>query len=348
MKYINNRPLIRPFRAQFEYNNLHYELAGHVIEHISGQSYSDFLQTRLLEPLGMERTSFRTPSKNVEGVTVPYNALDNASTVPINFLWMGDNGYGAASGGARSSVKDLVRLYRSFLEGFSEQLYQGSATSGHSTLKQLNHIMSGKIPFDQPSAHEASYAFGWGRVQLLGRLRQIGINPALLLNGMPLVGKGTSSLVLFHQGSLSGSLTFVALLPDIEAIIVVLTNSLGLNDAADWIGQLIIEELVGVPSHLKNDFVHLAEAAVAKNLKCAYWDNLGIYKIDVSLVDGRLYWLIQGLETERFQLDHYHEDTFTWLKPRNELASRGRWVGSGQDATFWKVKFETDDSGEVN
>lgn len=53
MKYINNRPLVRPFRAQFGYNNLHYELAGSVIEQVSGQSYFDFMQSRLLNPLGM-------------------------------------------------------------------------------------------------------------------------------------------------------------------------------------------------------------------------------------------------------------------------------------------------------
>ncbi|KAF5969731.1 putative d-aminoacylase [Fusarium bulbicola] len=374
MKYINNRPLIRQFRSQFGYNNLHYELAGSVIEQVSGQSSFDFMQSRLLDPLGMERTSFQTPSESVDDVTVCYNALDDASTVPIDFLRMGDGGYGAASGGARSSVKDLVKLYSSFIKGFNSQFSESVTPDDASPLKQLNHIMSAKIPFDQPSQREASYAFGWGRVQLPGRFGQIGLNPALLPQGMPAIGRGISSLVLFHQGSLPGSLTFVALLPETETVIVVLTNSLALDDAADWIGQLIIEEIVNGPSELRTDFVGLAEAAVAENLKWyprvvdelekgkkagtspkplteyvgTYWDDLHIFMIDIKLVGDKLYWLMQGLETEMFELAHYHEDTFTWLQPRDELASRGRWVGSDQGAAFWKVKFGASESATIN
>jgi hypothetical protein len=233
--------------------------------------------------------------------------------------------------------------------------------------------MSGKILIDQPSKNEASYAFGWARVQLPGRLGQIGPNPGLLPQGMPLVGKGTSRLLIFHQGNLPGSLTLAALLPEIERAVVVLTNSLALNDVADWVGQLVIEELLDVTPNLRNDFIPLAEAAVAENLKWypsvveelekgkkagtspmpleqyvgTYWDDLHVVNIEVSLEDGQLYWLLQGLETEKFPLKHYQDDFFTWLLPRNELSKRGRWVGSDQDATFWKVKFSVGESGKI-
>lgn len=374
MKYINQRPLIGPFRARFGYNNLHYELAGHVIEHVSGQSYFDFIQSRILEPLGMTRTSFQTPTNNVDNVTVCYNTLDDASAVPINFPKMGDDGYGAASGGARSTVKDLVELYRHFMKGFNAQSMTGKTSSEGSHLKQLTQIMSGKIAIDPPTRHEVSYAFGWARVQLPGRLGQIGINPRLLPHGMPLVGKGTSNLLLFHQGSFPGSLTYAALLPELEAVVVVLTNSLALNDVADWVGQLVIEELLNVPSELKNDFVELAEMAVAENLKWyssviaelekdrksgtfpkpleyyvgTYWDDHRFVKIEVTLEDGTLQWLIQGLEAEKFPLKHHQDDTFTWLLTRNELSKRGRWVGEDQDASFWKVHFEVNGSGQIH
>ncbi|KAF5966688.1 hypothetical protein FCOIX_12394 [Fusarium coicis] len=175
---------------------------------------------------------------------------------------------------------------------------------GGSPLKQLDHIMFAKIQFYQPSQQEASYAFGWGRVQLPSRFGQIGLNPTLLPKGMPTI-------------------------------------------------------------ELRTDFVGLAEAAVIKNLKWYprvvdelekgrkagtlpkplteyagnYWDELHIFKIDVRLVRHKLYWLMQGLETEMFELAHCREDTFTWLQPRDELASRGRWVGSDQGATFRKVNF---------
>lgn len=373
MKYINHRPLIPPYRTQFRYNNLHYELAGRVIERVSGQSFFDFIQSRLLEPLGMDRTSFQTPSNKVEGVTVCYNTLDDSSPVAINCPKMGDDWYGAPSGGARSTVKDLIGLYKHYMKGFNAQFNPGKTSTEDSSLKQLTHVMSGKIAIDQPTKHEASYGFGWARVQLPGRLGQIGLNPGLLPEGMPIVGEGNSSLVLFHQGSLPGSLTYVALLPDIEAAVVVLSNSLALNDVADWVGQLIIEELLDVAKESRNDFVSLAQAAVAENLKWyssvadelekgktsgaspkpleeylgTYWDDLNIFKIEVTLESGKLFWLIQGLETEKFPLEHYQGDTFIWLQKRNELSRRGRWVGADQNAAFWKVEFQANGNGQI-
>ncbi|KAG9499496.1 hypothetical protein J7337_007952 [Fusarium musae] len=221
---------------------------------------------------------------------------------------MGDGGYGAASSGARPSVKDLVKLYSSFIKSINFQ-FSGSA-----------------IPND----------------------------------ALP------SSLVLFHQGSHPGSLIFVALLPKTETVILVLTNSFALNDAADWIGQLIIEEIVNVPSKLRTDFVGMAEATVAENLK---WYPLVVdelekgrkagmsrkplteyhrFKIDVKLVGDKLYWLMRGLETEMFELAHYDEDTFRWLQPRDELVRNGRRAGRNQGATFWKVKFEASESATIN
>ena len=62
-----------------------------------------------------------------------------------------------------------------------------------------------------------------------------------------------------------------------------------------------------------------------------YWDAIHVMKIEVSFEDGTLYWALQGLPSEKFSLDHYEHDTFTSLRPRNELAKRGRWVNQGAE-----------------
>lgn len=62
--------------------------------------------------------------------------------------------------------------------------------------------------------------------------------------------------------------------------------------------------------------------------------------------EGVLYWALQGLESEKFRLEHYEHNVFTWLQPRDELAKRGRWVDQG--AAFWKVDFRMDDAGEID
>lgn len=98
--------------------------------------------------------------------------------------------------------------------------------------------------------------WGWGRVQLPGKMGQLELNPYLMPNGMPVIGKGDSpQLIIFHQGSLPGALSIVILLPDTESIIVILTNALALNDIPDWVGQLVLEELLDIPQSKSNDFI---------------------------------------------------------------------------------------------
>ena len=50
-------PLSRDLRQEFQYCNLGYLVAGHVVEMLSGTSWEDYLRTRLLTPLGMDRSN---------------------------------------------------------------------------------------------------------------------------------------------------------------------------------------------------------------------------------------------------------------------------------------------------
>ena len=55
------RPGIKP-GDEFAYSNSGYDLLGAVIERVSGQSYRDFFQTRVFDPLGMTDT-FSAPDR---------------------------------------------------------------------------------------------------------------------------------------------------------------------------------------------------------------------------------------------------------------------------------------------
>jgi CubicO group peptidase (beta-lactamase class C family) len=50
-------PLSKDLRQQFQYCNLGYLVAGHVVEAVSGIPWEDFARRRLLDPLGMRRTN---------------------------------------------------------------------------------------------------------------------------------------------------------------------------------------------------------------------------------------------------------------------------------------------------
>lgn len=116
--------------------------------------------------------------------------------------------------------------------------------------------------------NEASYGFGWARVQPPGRMGQIGINPHLMPERMPVVGKGVPSrLVIFHKGSMPGTLALNMLVPDTESAIFITPNALFFNDVPDWVGQLLLEEFLEVPTHKRNDYIAAAKISAATHLR---------------------------------------------------------------------------------
>ncbi|KAJ8125688.1 hypothetical protein O1611_g7950 [Lasiodiplodia mahajangana] len=373
MTYFNSQTRLLPFRGQYAYNNIAYELAGKVIESLSHQSYFEFVQSRIFDPLGMTRTFLKTPPSSLDNVGKCYNTLDDGTSVPIPCVKLGDDWVGSPHAGMRSCVSDLMKLYKAFMTGFNDQLASGKTSTDGLPLKQVGYLMSAQMIMGQPSRNEVSYGFGWGRVQLPGRMGQIGINPDLMPNGMPVVGKGvTPRLVIFHQGSLPGALSLNILLPDTESAIVISSNALALNDVPDWVGQLVLEEFLEVPKSHRNDYIAASKESAAENLKWypdlvkelqqakingtsprelgsyvgTYWDHHHIFKIVITEEDGQLYWAFQGLDSEKFLLSHYEHDVFTWLQPRNELSQRGRWVGPDQGLSFWKVDFRIGEDGK--
>ena len=138
-------------------------------------------------------------------------------------------------------------------------------------------------------------------------------------------------------------------------------------------GQLVLEEFLGVPQSERNEFISAAEVSAAENLKWypsliqeleksrknvtsardpksyvgTYWDRIRVFHIVVTEEGEELYWALQGLESEKFQLIHFEDDAFTSLQPRNELSRRGRWVGPDQGPLFWKVEFKVDEKGII-
>lgn len=128
----------------------------------------------------------------------------------------------------------------------------------------------------------------WKRAiaELPAPLGSIGTN-GMFLPPMPLVGRGckrdTSDdnkskgpTVWYHNGSLVGFFSSVHILPETGAVIVVLVNSVPKNDAADWVGQLLLEAWLDDCSK-KNDYVSLAEqSAAAYDDMWARWPDLDV------------------------------------------------------------------------
>lgn len=376
MQMLNGLIPVKPFRGKFQYNNLGYEVAGHLIEKLSGQNWGSFLQSRIFSPLSMSRSGTRHGCCGTENVAESYGALSDGSPVRISPQQIGDNTVAGAAGGARSSLRDLLRYFNVWLSTAEHQFRTNKTSTSGSPLKQVGSIMSAKIPTTPNSLHETSYAMGWARTELPGPLGVIGLNGSWLpgevgsANGFPLVCKSTpSQLVVYHQGSNPGTLHNVLLLPETQSAIVVLTNTLALNDCADWVGQLLLESFLDAGE--KNDYLQITKDTVSRALAWypsmakelrenrnskiprdphdyvgVYWNAVGTMHIDVSCDSEHLNIAFQGLPDEVWSLRPWQGDIFTWLpESRDVIARRARF--SFQSPDYYKIKFSVSEGGLV-
>ncbi len=98
----------------FEYSNLGYALLGRVVAAAAGTSYAGFVASRLLGPLGLDRTGYEQAGFEPGGVARGYqrDAGGWAELVPDG------NGAFAPMGGVFSCVRDLARWVTGLAAGF--------------------------------------------------------------------------------------------------------------------------------------------------------------------------------------------------------------------------------------
>lgn len=191
-----------PFRGGYGYSNLMYLAAGEVVHAASGQTWSDFVQQRILQPMKMERTRVSVAQlANIDNVATPHKTLLDRS-VPIP--WMNWDSM-VAAGGIISSVSDMSSWLRL-------QLREGESPSGDRIFRpESSHDMwqaQTVIPISRarslrfPSNHFRAYGLGW----MLSDH-----------HGVKLVG---------HSGGYDGMYSEVLMIPERKLGIAVLTNSM--------------------------------------------------------------------------------------------------------------------------
>jgi len=82
LRWLNNTSALRKPGTRFEYNNSGYALLALLIERLSGQSYREFVQERLFDPVGMASTQVMDLlSKPIAGAVTGYSSADGEATV---------------------------------------------------------------------------------------------------------------------------------------------------------------------------------------------------------------------------------------------------------------------------
>ena len=188
-----------PFRSKYDYDNLLYMVAGEVVRRVSGMSWEDYVESKIMKPLGM--TASVSTYERLHG---PQNIID--AHAPINgqvqVIPRFQSPYGKnSSGGIHASINDmskwaLVHLNQGRYGKDLEQRLFSEVSHREMWRAQTNRDV-------QPSkyhTHFNAYGLGWNLSDACGNLK------------------------VDHTGWRPGMVTQITLIPDINLGILVLTN----------------------------------------------------------------------------------------------------------------------------
>jgi CubicO group peptidase (beta-lactamase class C family) len=209
------------FRSRWGYQNLMFIAAGKVIERVSGKPWAEFVDERILTPLGMERTT--TSVRDFEdNVASPHNESAGRGENRLRALPHGnvDNCWGAC--GINSSVSDMSRwlrlqLGRGTFEG--KQIFS-KAQSWEMWQPNIWMPISEAAAELNPTRHFAGYGLGWVVYDYQG------------------------VKVVNHSGGLDGMISQSAVVPERNLGLVVLTNSE--SPLATILRDKILDVMLGV------------------------------------------------------------------------------------------------------
>jgi CubicO group peptidase (beta-lactamase class C family) len=215
MARLRHVPPDHDFREAYGYTNLMFVVAGEVIRAKTGKPWEDFVQTRLLDPLGMQRTTTTvTALAKMDDVATPYMEIDGKQTA-IEYLSV-DNA--SAPGALNSSVNDLARWLRTQL---ADGQFEGKQVVPAEVVEKLRvpHTPIPRKASDE-TGHFSAYGLGWFLQDRHG------------------------AFLVTHGGGLPGMISRVTLVPDENLGVAVLTNSE--SPAAALVSNIVVDRFLGV------------------------------------------------------------------------------------------------------
>lgn len=113
MDFIKDIPLDFKPGSNFQHCNTGFQVAGAIIEKISGMDYYDFIKMYIYEPAGMINTDSYQKDGPVENLAMGYTNMNPNDLEGIGYKW--NNMYilpprGAPDGGGYSTAEDILKL----------------------------------------------------------------------------------------------------------------------------------------------------------------------------------------------------------------------------------------------
>lgn len=189
------------FRSAYAYDNVLYLVAGEIIEAVSGMSWERFIETRILQKVGMTHSTSRHGDAAAPGDVAHTHTLLEGTLKAIAPM-TSDNTNPA--GGINSGAEDMAKWVMSLLD--SGKVGDGSRLYTPATARMIQAPVT-PMPNNPPPKFLAPLASDFSFYAL-------GLD----------VGTYRGRKILHHTGGLPGYLSSVAWIPSERAGVVVLTN----------------------------------------------------------------------------------------------------------------------------
>lgn len=188
----------RGFRETYQYQNLMFMTAGHLVEHIAGESWEQFIQRKFLDPLEMKTSNFSVSvSQKAADFALPYQEKkDEVKEIPFRNI----DAIGPA-GSINSSVNEMANWV---LLHLGKGKFKDKQLISEASLRETHTpqtTMPGPLQYDEVSY--SSYGMGWAINFYRGHLR------------------------LSHGGGIDGFTALVSMLPRDNLGMVILANLSG-------------------------------------------------------------------------------------------------------------------------
>jgi CubicO group peptidase (beta-lactamase class C family) len=301
------------FRTAYAYDNVLYSVAGEVIEAVSGQTWEDFVSSRILARVGLPGRRVRHSAAAGGGggnIATPHAAVDGRVR-PISPF--GSDNVNPA-GGINASATDIAKWMIVQLD--SGRLGEGPRLFSPRTARELWSIVTPLRPGTPPPelaalrANFAGYALGF------------------------FVRDYRGQKMVWHTGGLPGYVSRISMIPDQKLGIAVLTNQES-GEAFEAISWRLLDHFLGAPPpltdwatayrtlKLRGDSTVAAEertAAAARDtasrpsLPLAKY--AGTYRdawygdISIALENGKLVMRFSHSPSLTGDLEHFQYDTF--------------------------------------
>lgn len=300
---VSNIRFLKPvtsYRNNFEYNNVLYVTASEVVAKVSGKSWADFVQERILNPVGMTNSvSYVGNLKDTSNVIDPHVPTDGKLVIiPRYNSHIFDGAAGIYSSVADMSKWALVQLNGGKLEN-SKPLVSEAQYREMGQLQTITPSFT-RAPYN---THFSGYGLGWFLSDIKGYKQ------------------------LSHTGGLEGNVTQFTLIPEINLGIIVFTNQQS-GGAFSAITNTIKDSYLNVET---KDYIKLyseREATAFKNHEKTMTEAfsiaketfafpyLGKYKdnwfgeIELFQSNGKYYFKSSRSKNLKGQILSYKEDTF--------------------------------------